>query len=62
MSIYPNTLEAVTGPQVNQILSEMEDIFPPLTVGLNEPHGSIMYRAGQRSVVDWLVNRINQET
>lgn len=61
MSIYPSTLEAIYGPEFNQILAEMEEIFPPLQVHIDQPIQSIMFRAGQRSVVEWLSNRINNE-
>jgi hypothetical protein len=61
MSIYPSTLEAIYGPELVTILSEMEECFPPLTVSIDQPIQSIMFRAGQRSVVEWLINRINNE-
>ena len=61
MQTSPNTLEAILGPDLKYILQEMEDNFP-----INNPHPKeelsvIMYKAGQRSVVDWLKNRISEE-
>ena len=52
-----NTLEAM-GLQANAILNEMDETFPPLSAGPNDEIKHIMYRAGQRSVVDWLNKRL----
>jgi hypothetical protein len=54
-------LEPIIGPNLHGIIAEMEEIFPPLSVSIDQPIQSIMYRAGQRSVVEWIVNRIKQE-
>ena len=56
----PNILEAVYGPELITILKEMEEIFPPLSAGPTDEVSHIMYRAGQRSVVDWLKQRISE--
>ena len=61
MSIYPNTLEPVLGPNVNSILQEMEDKFPPVNPHPKEELPAIMYKAGQRSVVEWMRNRLEDE-
>ena len=53
-------LEAVFGPELLTILKEMEEIYPPLSTGPTEEISHIMYRAGQRSVVDWLKQRLSE--
>ena len=62
MSTYPNTLESILGPNLEQILSELEEIYPPLTPNPEESIERIMYRSGQRSVVEWLKQRIGEES
>ena len=61
MSIYPNTLEPLLGPTVKTILQEMEEHFPPSTPHPKEELNTIMYKAGQRSVVEWLSNRLEED-
>tara|TARA_R100001443_G_scaffold109739_1_gene121251 strand:+ start:83 stop:274 length:192 start_codon:yes stop_codon:yes gene_type:complete len=61
MSIYPNTLEPILGPTLEQILSELEDIHPPINPTPDESMEKIMYRSGQRSVVEWIKNRMENE-
>ena len=61
MSTYPNTLESILGPSLESILQELEEKFPPVTPHPKEDIGAIMYKAGQRSVVDWINNRIKEE-
>ena len=56
----PNMLEAIYGPELVTILKEMEEIYPPLDCGPDDDISHIMYRAGQRSVVDWLNQRITE--
>lgn len=56
----PNMLEAVFGPELLTILQEMEEIYPANTPDPNDTHATIMYRAGQRSVVEWLTKRISE--
>ena len=58
MSTYPNTLEPLLGPNPESLLLEMEDKFPPVTPHPKEELSSIMYKAGQRSVVEWYINRL----
>ena len=54
-------LEAVLGPRVDDnILKEMQDNFPQHTPHPKEELSVIMYKAGQRSVVDWLINRLEE--
>jgi len=53
-------LEAIYGPELITILREMEETFPAINPHPAEHLQSIMYRAGQRSVVDWLTKRIEE--
>ena len=41
------------GP-IQKLIEELEDMYPPLTVDPSMTHEVILYRAGQRSVVDYL--------
>ena len=61
MSTYPNMLEPLLGPNIESLLLEMEEKFPPVNPHPKEELSVIMYKAGQRSVVDWFLNRINNE-
>ena len=61
MSTYPNTLESILGPNLESILSELEEIYPQVTPSPEDSLETIMYRSGQRSVVDWIKTRINEE-
>jgi hypothetical protein len=60
MSISLNTLETY-GMSVKSILAEMEENFPPTNPGPSDSISTIMYRSGQRSVVEWLLNRLEQD-
>ena len=53
--------EALLGPNMNSILSEMEEKFPPVNPHPKEELSSIMYKAGQRSVIQWLQHRLENE-
>ena len=61
MSISPYTLEAILGPTLESILTELEEIYPPVNPHPKEDIGVIMYKAGQRSVVEWIKDRITKE-
>ena len=55
-------LEAVLGPRIDEhILKEMQDNFPPHNPHPKEELSVIMYKAGQRSVVEWLTNRLEED-
>ena len=58
MSTYPNTLEPLLGPTPESLLLEMEEKFPPVNPHPKEEISSIMFKAGQRSVIEWYQNRI----
>ena len=63
MSTSPNTHEVraleVFGLQANVIINELDDYFPPVNPTPTDTIESIMYKAGQRSVVEWLQQRMN---
>jgi|TARA_R100000458_G_C8123396_1_gene141338 hypothetical protein len=56
----PNILEPIIGPTLPFILEELEEKFPPVNPHPKEELASIMYKAGQRSVVEWIVNRLDE--
>ena len=49
------------GLTVDALVSELEDRFPLTNPGPADQINSIMYQAGQRSVVDWINSRITNE-
>jgi len=55
-----NLLET-SGLQLNAILSRLEENFPPTTPTPDDSIEKIMYRSGQRSVVEWIQNQLNEE-
>tara|TARA_R100000781_G_scaffold333_3_gene477 strand:- start:1185 stop:1436 length:252 start_codon:yes stop_codon:yes gene_type:complete len=58
--IYPNTLEPLLGPTPESLLREMEEKFPPVNPHPKEELASIMYKAGQRAVVEWYYSRLEK--
>jgi hypothetical protein len=44
------------GMQANTLLQELENIFPPTNPNPEDTMEKIMYRSGQRSVVEWITN------
>ena len=61
MSTYPNMLEPLIGPNAQAILQELEEKFPPVNPHPKEDIGAIMYKSGQRSVVEWIAKRLEEE-
>ncbi len=57
MLTSPNMLEPIYGPELNSILQELEENYPPITPTPDWTQSQIMYRSGQRSVVEWLIQR-----
>ena len=60
MSTSRNILEPLIGPTLESVLSELETVYPPITPNPDDSMEKIMYRSGQRSVVDWITNRIKE--
>ena len=61
MSTNPNTLEPLLGPNLQSILLELEDKFPPVNPHPKEELSVIMYKAGQRSIIEWLRERLEED-
>ena len=55
-----STLEPILGPNVESLLIEMEEKFPPINPHPKEELASIMYKSGQRSVVEWYKSRLDE--
>ena len=55
-----STLEPILGPNPESLLVEMEERFPPLNPHPKEELASIMYKAGQRSVIEWYRSRLDE--
>jgi len=45
---------------VERLLQELEDRFPLTNPQPNTSLDQIMYRSGQRSVVDWVASRLSE--
>ena len=61
MSTYPNTLESILGPNLESILSELEDIYPQVTPSPEDSLETIMYRSGQASVIEYIKSIMDDE-
>ena len=59
MSISPNTLE-VLGMNSCGLIAALEESFPPINPSPADPYEYIMYRAGQRSVVEWIIQYMEE--
>ena len=55
MSISPNTLE-VLGMNSRGLILALEESFPPTNPNPEDTMEKIMFRSGQRSVVEWVIN------
>ena len=51
--IYPSTLNLHT-EKLDKLIEDLENKFPPQTIHPKEEINSIMYRAGQQSVVEYV--------
>jgi len=49
-----------SGLQLQSILQELEDNFPSVNPHPDDPNNLIMYRSGQRSVVEWINYRLTE--
>lgn len=43
---------------IAKLVEKLQDIYPPITPGPGDDYALIMYRAGQRQVVEYLTNLI----
>ena len=59
MSTSPPTLNLLetVGLQQKTILNQLDEIFPPVNPTPEMTTEQIMYKAGQRSVVEWIKNQ-----
>ena len=64
MSTSPNmpdlNLLDVRGMTANAMLAKLEETFPPANPTPEDTMEKIMYRSGQRSVVEWVVNYMEE--
>ena len=51
--IYPSTLNLHT-EKLDKLIEDLENKFPPQTIHPKEDINSIMYKAGQQSVVEYV--------
>jgi len=49
------------GLTVDRLLEELEDTYPVVNPSPDTTVNQIMYRAGQRSVVEWIQSRLSEE-
>tara|TARA_Y100000356_G_C11257360_1_gene291010 strand:+ start:65 stop:253 length:189 start_codon:yes stop_codon:yes gene_type:complete len=52
------TMLETLGMEHRAIISQLNEDFPPVNPTPDDTIEKIMYRSGQRSVVEWLINRI----
>jgi hypothetical protein len=52
-----NLLETV-GLQQKTVLNQLDETFPPVNPTPDMSTEQIMFRAGQRSVVEWILNQM----
>ena len=45
--------------ELNAILSTLDETFPPVNPSPTDDHSLIMYRAGQRSVVEFIQQQMD---
>jgi len=55
-----NLLET-SGLQLNVLLQKLEENFPQVNPHPDDPNSLIMYRSGQRSVVEWIMYQLKEE-
>ena len=55
-----NLLET-SGLQLNVLLQKLEENFPQVNPHPDDSHSLIMYRSGQRSVVEWIMYQLKEE-
>ena len=44
--------------ELSSILSQLDEIFPPVNPSPNDDLATIMYRAGQRSVIEYILKEM----
>jgi hypothetical protein len=46
--------------QLNVLINELNQTFPPVNPIPSDDMAAVMYRAGQRSVVEWIINKMEE--
>ena len=49
------------GMQANALFTKLEETFPPINPTPEDTMEKIMYRSGQRSVVEWVIKYMENE-
>ena len=44
--------------ELQSMLSDLDETFPPVNPSPTDDHALIMYRAGQRSVVEYIIQQM----
>ena len=57
--IYPSTLNLHT-EKLEKLIEDLENQFPPQTIHPKEDINSIMYKAGQASVVEYIKQLLDE--
>ena len=58
--ITMNLLETL-GLQSSQIIQQLDETFPPVNPSPHDDIKMIMYKAGQRHVIEWIKQQMQQE-
>ena len=61
MSTSHNTLSLLEtkGMALNVLVKDLDETFPPINPIPSDDMSTVMYRAGQRSVVEWILNKMD---
>ena len=54
-----NLLET-KGIQMNALVQEMQEVFPPTNPNPTQTIEQIMFQSGQRDVVEWFINKLQE--
>jgi len=49
------------GLSMNKLVDKLEENFPPVNPHPDDSNSLIMYRSGQRSVVEWIKYQLTEE-
>jgi hypothetical protein len=52
------SLLELKGLQIDTLVEHLDETFPPVNPTPSDELPSIMYRSGQRSVVEWIINNM----
>ncbi|ABP87942.1 gp35 [Synechococcus phage Syn5] len=50
-----------TGEFLPKLIEELDSVFPQVSPSPGDELSQIMYRSGQRSVVEFLINKLEQD-